>query len=334
MDGSRYRVRDHADTDFEAESRLFSTVEPESPVTAGELRHYRRLFDPPAEPRSGPSLYLCDRVVEEQRTGDVVAAGQLSHAPEAFDPDRYWLEVVVAPAHRGQGIGRELYRGFEELATSRRARTLMASARAEDPRGVRFLGVNGFVERHRFVHLRLDLARSAPTTPRRDPASWEREGVTFVTLADEGPEDTTVRDRLYSLSAEAELDVPRLGVATSFSYAQFVEIVFGRPGYSPDAIFLARDGDRYVAMTSLVHMPYQSDTLHVGFTGTARTHRGRGLATELKLRAVDYARANGFRYLATGNDAANRPIRAINERLGFRTEFTRILGEKELRPGT
>lgn len=330
MDSARYLVRDHRASDFEAESRISRAVDPGSLLTAEELRHQHRLFDPPVPPDSAPRLYLRDRVVEERSTGEVVAIGWLFNEPTAFDPDRYHVAVQVDPAHRGRGIGSELVRELEGVAATRRAKVLMASARIEDPTGPRFLASHGYTERRRTMRLVLDLAERIPPLPEPDRERWGRDGVRFATLENEGVEREPVRRALYALCSEAELDVPRLGGATASSYAQFQELFLGMPGFQADAVFLAAVGERYVAMTSLERRAARSDTIEVGFTGTARAYRGRGLATEVKRRAVEYARAKGFRYLMTGNDEANRPIGAINARLGFRPTSHRIQAEKVL----
>ncbi|MGK5641633.1 GNAT family N-acetyltransferase, partial [Streptomyces sp. URMC 126] len=52
-------------------------------------------------------------------------------------------------------------------------------------------------------------------------------------------------------------------------------------------------------------------------TGTARAHRGRGLARLVKTHTLHRARAAGCTEAFTGNDAGNAPMLAVNERLGY-----------------
>jgi RimJ/RimL family protein N-acetyltransferase len=55
-----------------------------------------------------------------------------------------------------------------------------------------------------------------------------------------------------------------------------------------------------------------------GFTGTVREHRGRGLATAAKRRALSQAAARGVTRVTTSNAEENAAMRAINRNLGFR----------------
>jgi hypothetical protein len=52
--------------------------------------------------------------------------------------------------------------------------------------------------------------------------------------------------------------------------------------------------------------------------GTARSHRGRGLATLARIASSRAAQAAGLESIATENDIENAPLLASNSRLGFR----------------
>ncbi|GAA2712775.1 hypothetical protein GCM10010429_30680 [Micromonospora olivasterospora] len=53
------------------------------------------------------------------------------------------------------------------------------------------------------------------------------------------------------------------------------------------------------------------------YTATVPEHRGRGLARLAKTVALHRAAAGGVRVAYTSNDAANAPMLAINEALGY-----------------
>ena len=324
MDESRYQVRPFRDDDFETASRIDTLLEPDFPVTADEIRHWDRVF-------RKSNMVKLDLLVEDRVSGTGVAFGSLFHVPEMYHPRRFWLEVSVDPGHQHQGVGRALFDQLQELALARSVETLWASVRAEDLRSVRFFERTGFsVRRRRWMSL-LSLDTPPPASTALRPKDLP-PGVTFTTLAEEGADRRDVRERVYRLDLAASEDEPRLEKMTPISFEEYAEGAFQGPRYFPEAVFLARAGEEYVAMTTLHHLPAEPATLAIGFTGTLPAYRGHGLASELKRRAVEFARARGYRYLRTFNDTENPRIWAINQKLGFQIQKVWVLGEKKFGP--
>lgn len=61
-----------------------------------------------------------------------------------------------------------------------------------------------------------------------------------------------------------------------------------------------------------------------------REYRGRGIATALKVRTVEYARGRGYRQIRTENEIHNAPMIAINDRFGFQRQPVWITFWKDL----
>jgi GNAT superfamily N-acetyltransferase len=80
---------------------------------------------------------------------------------------------------------------------------------------------------------------------------------------------------------------------------------------------IAVDEGAYVGQSNLWRSNIPG-TLNTGFTGVLREHRGRGLATALKVRVLARARELGCDRVLTWNDATNAGMLGINQRLGFR----------------
>ena len=324
MDESRYSVRPFRDDDYETRSRLAKRLDPDPTFTAEELRQWDRIY-------REPHIVKLDFIVEERASGVGVAYGSLRHNLHMYHPRRFWTEVGVDPDHQHRGIGRALYEQLEDLAHARSVQILWTSVRADDLRSVRFFERAGFAVRRRSWMSRLSLEAATPERLGVGPKG-PISGVTLTTLAEEGADRRDVQERLYRLDIEASRDAPHMGDATDLSFEQYSEHTFRDPRYDPEAVFLARAGDEYVAMSTLHHWPAEPDTLMVGFTGTLPTYRGRGLATELKRRALEFARAKGYRYLKTFNDSENPRIWAINQKLGFQVQRVWLMGEKGFGP--
>jgi GNAT superfamily N-acetyltransferase len=82
--------------------------------------------------------------------------------------------------------------------------------------------------------------------------------------------------------------------------------------------FVALDGDGVVGYAGLypTGVPHR---LEHGLTAVRQSHRRRGIGTALKRAQIAWAAEHGYRELVTGMVEANVAMRAVNERLGYRS---------------
>jgi len=324
MDPGSYAVRPCVEADYESMARISTAIEPTLPQTVADLRHWDNVL------AQEPGRISLKVAVEERRSGTLVGYGGLSHTVFNYHPHKYWVRVAVDPVHQNRGIGQELYTLLERAAVDRDPVCLWGSVRDDVPRDVRFLERQGFVTLRKTWLSRLDLTKlDLSGFPDRSKALSD-QGIRITTLAAEGSDRPEVRRRLYQLSRISSKDTPRMGEYTPATFEEFVSIDVAGPQAMPDATFLACVGEEYVAWSSLERELGTPETIGIGFTGTLPDYRNRGIASELKRRAVEYARAHGYRSLITGNDSLNTRIWAINEKLGFRPEITWLQAEKPL----
>lgn len=304
---ARVPIREFRPEDYPSYLELLNLVEPEYPSTLEEVRHEDGLFD--------RSKYFFLRVVATRPGGDeVLGAAELQHNPWTFHPDRYWTWVGVQPDARGRGIGTRLWERIIAEAHKRGGTALRASVREDYADAIAFAERRGFKERERTWESRLDLATY-------DPAKFQDRtaippGIAITTLARELPRDPEAMRRLYDLNNDLSPDVPRSDPATPPTFEMFREMVTG-PGYAPEACFLAKDGDRWIGMSNIFTSEGDPKILYTGFTATRREYRGKGIAWAMKVRAVAWAKAGGYRELRTWNSTLNAPMLSINVRLGF-----------------
>jgi mycothiol synthase len=263
---------------------------------------------------------------------DLVAMGEIAQLPRNYHPQKYWVTVLVDPPVRQRGIGRALYDRLEAEARRRDATTLWVTVGADEADSMNFARSRGFVEVRRQRQSRVRLAESRADLLADRSAELGAIGVEFTTLAAEGPEREEVRREYFRLHNVSSEGMPAVGTRTFPSYEEFVELDLSGPGFFPEGIFLALRGREYVGVTVLNRSGARSDLLRVGFTGTDPRFRGRGLATELKRRSIEFARSRGFSAVETWNDYENPRIWSINERVGFRTIHTVVTAERSLGP--
>ncbi len=247
-----------------------------------------------------------------------------------------WGEVVQGAAFaaigvergsRRQGLGTRLALQVEAFAHDHGIRKLVSYAITDDFEGAEpFLQRFGFTEVEREQTSVQDPAavdRSALPRLRRDLQAAGIEVVPFSAI-----DASENRHRLHLAANEMEDDVPSLFDWELPSFPVFEARWFGRGGSLPDAIFVAREGERIVGLSSLERR--QDGDMDVGLTGTARTHRRRGIARVLKLMATEYAAAHGVARVHTGNATVNERMLELNRSLGFRPDVIEIIFEKVL----
>lgn len=321
MDPASYRLRPFDARDYADAAQVQSAVNPERKFTADEVRHFdEKVLTPP--------LTNLKVVCEDRSTSRAIGFGYLFTDIESRDPLSLWAEVVVAPSHQARGIGLALAEALDREARRLGVRQLYAGARTTDLRAVHFLNLQGFTVRARTWRSRLEV--SSAVIPRDRTDELRRQGFTFATLEQENVEDPRLLRELYELTVATSADEPRLGPYTPVTLEQFIERDLRGPGFLPGAFFLAKRAGRLVGSSALRRIELVAGALHQSFTGTRREIRGLGVATELKRRGVEYARAHGYREIQTGNDSRNLPMLEINRRMGYQPETMRILASRSL----
>jgi GNAT superfamily N-acetyltransferase len=174
--------------------------------------------------------------------------------------------------------------------------------------------------RHLMLSLRADLLQADPDRLHAFARHTETLGLTVTTLARERERDPAAWERVYTCHNECRRRQPPVELRTEpippDAWRQgFVD---GEQAW-PDGYFIARpaESDTYVGVCAFVPMADRPDTLVCGFTGTLPEWSGRGLARALKAHAMLAARAQGFAAVETRILQINRPIRRVNETLGF-----------------
>ena len=145
-------------------------------------------------------------------------------------------------------------------------------------------------------------------------------GLRFTTLAMVVAADPNAWEAVYECHNECRKRQPPVELRTDpipvDAWRQgFMEGVNARM----DGYFLAQEIETggYVAVCALVPVANTPEALACGFTGTIPAWSGKKVALALKAHAMLWAWEQGFQHVETRTLQINRPIRTINEKLGF-----------------
>jgi mycothiol synthase len=301
-------LRPFADDDYPALAELYRLVWGEA-RSVGGLR---------AADADWPAGALRVRYVAEQ-DGAPVLIGGYSATPWAAAPDKYFLSCMVHPAHQGRGLGGAWFRQALGELRGRGARLLTATVRDDHPLAPGFLERRGFRVTLREPESRLELRAF---DPRRFAGRDEVPGVAILSAPELQRRDPEWGRRCWDLAWELLQDVPTNEELTREPLEEFVA-AFEDEAFHPAGYFVAIDSASGALVGTCHTGPRDGEPAHweFGLTGVRRSHRRRGIATALKLRAIAHAAANGAALLISDNEERN-PMYALNQQLGFRYAWT------------
>ncbi|GAA2624489.1 GNAT family N-acetyltransferase [Streptomyces vastus] len=263
-----------------------------------------------------PDAHFRPLVAEED--GELIGTAQVGIAYDSPQPGQGYLNVYVHPEHERRGAGSLLVRTAEEHLAALGATKLFAFV-TDAPANRAFAEKHGYRASRSAHFLRLDLAHA--TLPPRRPLPPDVEFRTGADFADD-PRP------LFALDAETLADEPS-DIAHEFTdYEAWLRETWHHPLLSHELTsVVVADGRPAAFSAARTDGGTRYGTV---MTGTARAHRGRGLAKLAKNDSLHRARAAGYTEAFTGNDAGNGPMLAINKWFGYEICATEVHHVREL----
>ncbi len=258
---------------------------------------------------------------------------QAAYGEDAWNhtPGKYTLDIIVHPDYQRRGIGSALYDHIvASLAVRTPPPTLLTTITREDqPGALALLHKQRFAQVMRSPMLRIDVTTFDSARFASAQEKVQHAGITIHNMRDLKQRDPAWKRHWYDLEVAINADhpMPDRGEPLPFdTFASFLD----SPLVSLAGAFFALDVDNvYVGQSTLEATNGNSKTLNVGMTGVLRTHRRLGIATALKVHTIEFAQAQGARWIQTANEE-NNPMFQLNLALGFQPAPAWLNFEKRL----
>lgn len=270
----------------------------------------------PAQQLGAPREYVSRYIAEESAKNSAVGYTTLWE----LRPSRYRFDLAVRPEWQRHGIATALFAQITSDAWSLGATGLQARVRDDRPWALTALARRGFIESHRMGAYRLDFAGKDLTEFHSAFAQLRRFGIEVTTLAAVREQDSNFLERFYDLYSAARNGWPDPDPdphgPTRSRIEEVERLLHGMQ--LPEAFFIARDGERYVAFTSF---------FGIG-TAVHPEYRRRGIATLIKAGSIADAQQRAFNGQTTST--ANPAMQAVLGKLGYRRLWSEVRLIREL----
>jgi len=143
-----------------------------------------------------------------------------------------------------------------------------------------------------------------------------RQVITISALSELMPTVSDWKRRCWELDWELVQDVPSSDTPTRPTLERY-SLDFEDPTFTPESWFIAHHGDEWVGMSTISTDPSTPGTFYTDVTGVRRSLRRQGIATAMKLRGIEYVRAQDGQIIETDNEE-NNPMLDLNLALGFK----------------
>jgi mycothiol synthase len=231
------------------------------------------------------------------KDGDVVGSGIADRGDTA---GAGFVAPRVLPGHRRVGVGSALLRVLAEHCSGLGLPTVGTSV--DDEGSLAFAERFGFVEVDREVE-QVRAVGDEPT-PTGLPAGVE------VIEASQRPDLWAACFETFGKEVLADFAV--------YSPLEISEEQWNTTWYG-DPMFLALYDDEVIGCAGLNRDTDRPERAENALTGVRRTWRGRGIASHLKRRTLQWAALNGLEEIYTWTQAGNSSMLRLNEHLGYVT---------------
>lgn len=254
---------------------------------------------------------IMKRIAAISQDGRMVGFGLAVAGPcdPILRPGHFEISVIVEREWRKQGIGQKIYHELEEFAVKHQAVVLQGSVRESSPVDLAWSKKRGFsIDQHTFEST-LDLSSFNPRI--FDDVLSLDFGLYFSSFSNY-PQNDEWFERFVNFWWELAKDAPGMEGKPRPKLEQMKTLL---EKMNPAGSILIIDKEKWVAMSLVIRET--ENVYYNSLTGVSRLYRGNGLSLAAKVKAAEFAKNQGGKYLRTHNDSNNEPILAVNRRMGY-----------------
>jgi mycothiol synthase len=211
----------------------------------------------------------------------------------------------VLPEHRRQGVGSAMLRALADHCVGLGLPELTASVDDE--------GSLAFAQRFGFVEVDREIEQVRFIGIEHSPTALP-DGVVVVTLSE--------RPELWAACYD------RFGKEALADFALFSPLEISaeqwNTSWAGDPVFLAMHDGEVIGCAGLHRDTDRPERAENALTAVRRDWRGRGIASHLKRRTLQWAADNDLQQIYTWTQAGNAPMLRLNEHLGYDTGRTGV----------
>lgn len=261
--------------------------------------------------------------------GEVVGYGRcMLNAPNPRNA--MLLDAAVLPDHQRMGIGSSLIKELEVFAKEKGASCVVGAVTEHRKDSADMVKRRGYEFKTLFFQSEIDPQGFDPNAFAQIVVQVGESGYHVKTLS-ELPQTEETDRAYYQATHDSDTDTPWIEYYGVHNYEKFKKVLLGAPWFDRRGAFLAMKDGQIVGVSNVNKGSKEfNGEMFIEFTGVVPDHRGKGLATAMKVRALQYAKEIGGTKVRTGNNTSNAPMRAVNKKLGFIEQPGWLMMVKEL----
>lgn len=274
--------------------------------------------------------YMHERLVAE-RNDRIVGFVTYGQPWWSFQAGKYFFWLAVDPDWQHTAVANELYAAMLKDLQPHKPRLLTCEIREDQGYVIDLLQKRGFAAQQRNPMSALEVLAFEPERYAALQERVRQAGISISDLNEVAAQDPDWAPKVWDLEWQILQDVPSPDPLTQATFEEWRVRTFDSPNFIAGGYLVARDGERYVGMSSLWKSEADQEKLGTGLTGVLPEYRRRGIATALKVAGLNFARAYGAKIVETDNEE-NNPMFELNKQLGFKEKPAFVMYALELRP--